>query len=172
MHSTNLVTIGKIVEIKGRYELTHEYRRDRLPEPKPRDLGNRPWDLERLQREDLPVRDRTQERKDLDALNEKIERDEQESFPTFLFTFPDLSDSNKTIRDLERALTKRLGGGFTEWKARGAWSGPEGFTFESVRVYLVSTDKERELRLIVKGFLDILGEKEGYFVTVGQHTIL
>ena len=110
----------------------------------------------------LLFRDRTQERKD----------QETKAFPTFLFTIPLLHKGAKVVRDLERALTVGLQGGFTNWTASGAWNGPAGFEREDVSVYLVSTDKEDALRGIVKSILDILGEKEGYFVRVGEHTIL
>jgi len=93
-------------------------------------------------------------------------------FPTFLLTLPALSHSNVVLRAFERAITRQLGGGFTSWDARGAWHHKGEFVFENVRLWLVATEKEHVLRGIYRAVLDELGEKEGFFVSTGTHTIV
>lgn len=94
---------------------------------------------------------------------------EIDTYPTFLFTLPRIHPASKLYVDLETSLATL--GGFTQWDARGAWENGK-ITWENVRVYLVSTDNETRLREIFKTALEELGESEGYFVHVGEHTIL
>lgn len=92
-------------------------------------------------------------------------------FPTFMLTLPDLGPNNQCLRVFGQALIG-LGGGFTSWHAHGVWNDNGDFIWEDVLVFVVATEHEHVLRGIYRACLDELGEKEGFFVAIGSHTIV
>jgi len=92
-------------------------------------------------------------------------------FPTFMLTLPDLSPGNMTLRTFERAVIG-TGGGFTKWHGHGVWNDAGEFVWEDVLVFVVATEHEHVLRGIFRACLDELGEKEGFFVSIGTHNIV
>ena len=149
--SERLVTEGKIVEVKGKHYLTHECRRDRLPEPPATD--GEIW-----------------REKGKEMLEQNFE--EEERYPTFEFTTPRFPEENTLRVALEYELTVELGGGFTSWDASGVWNNKGSCASEKVTVYRVSTARVLQLREIVKRYLYAMGEKEIYFLHVGEHEII
>ncbi len=92
------------------------------------------------------------------------------TFPTFLFTLPKVDDA--VTAGIESIICESLECGLTHWPCTGRWFTSVGIEREKTEVWMIATEREHDLKRLVKDISLDLGEKEVFFLTLGTHEIL